>query len=299
MLLKRHFSDTKPRATDPPPVSCKTKEIVVTDSTSRFVGNIPEHYDSRLGPVIFADCAEDLARRVAATGATRVLEIAAGTGIASRKLRDALAPGARLVITDLNPPMLAIAQTKFRQGEAVELQQADAMALPFAAGTFDVVACQFGVMFFPDRVASFREVARVLQPGGRYIFSTWGSMAANPYAQVNYDVISGLMTDSPPQFGKVPFSCHDADRVRDELGQAGWDEVQHDRVVLNKVVTDVPGFARGVVFGTPLFDEITRHGTVAPTAVVAAIARALSLRFGPDPVVFPLQANVFTCRIAG
>jgi len=80
-----------------------------------------------------------------------VLETAAGTGIVTRKLRDALAKDARLTATDLNPPMLEVARAKFRAGEQVEFQPADATALPFADGSFDAVMCQFGIMFFRTR----------------------------------------------------------------------------------------------------------------------------------------------------
>ena len=126
--------------------------------SSQFVGQIPEAYDLGLGPVLFHDCADDLARRAAALAPSDVLELAAGTGIASRRLRDALPPDATLVASDLNPPMLEVARRKFRPDERVAFREADAMALPFPAASFDLVVCQFGVMFFPDKPASFREV---------------------------------------------------------------------------------------------------------------------------------------------
>ena len=123
----------------------------MSDDAAGFIGSIPQHYDQGLGPIIFVDYAADIARRVASGNPTRVLETAAGTGIVTRKLRDALAKDARLTATDLNPPMLEVARTKFRAGEQVEFQPADATALPFADGSFDAVMCQFGIMFFRTR----------------------------------------------------------------------------------------------------------------------------------------------------
>jgi ubiquinone/menaquinone biosynthesis C-methylase UbiE len=140
-----------------------------------FIGNIPEHYDSALGPIIFIDYAADIARRAEACGPTRVLETAAGTGIVTRKLRDFLPPSVHVTATDLNAPMLEVARTKFKPGEEVDFQPADAAALPFPDGAFDTVVCQFGVMFFPQKDTSYREVRRVLAPGRRYLFSVWDS----------------------------------------------------------------------------------------------------------------------------
>ena len=194
--------------------------------------------------------------------------------------------------------MLEIAQTKFREGERVELRQADAMALPFESSAFDLVVCQFGVMFFPDKIAAFREVARVLQPGGRYIFNTWGSMAANPHSQVSYEVAARFLTGDPPQYGKVPYSYHDAVAVQRDLQAAGWGDVQHDIFTVEKTVADLFGYADGVVFGTPLIGEIQRHGNIDPKEVVKAIISELQKRFGPEPITIPLQANVFTCKVA-
>lgn len=162
----------------------------MNQQSSRFVGSIPENYDRGLGPHIFLDYAEDLAGRAADAKPSDVLEIATGTGILTRKLRDSLAPTTRLVATDLNPPMLAVAKRKFTQGEKVAFEPADAMGLPFEDAEFDLIVCQFGVMFFPDKRAAFREAGRVLRSGGSYLFNAWGSMSANPYCEIAQDVVA-------------------------------------------------------------------------------------------------------------
>lgn len=268
----------------------------MTGTASQFTGTIPENYDGGLGPNIFHDYADDLARRAGASGAGSVLELAAGTGIVSRRLRDALAPGARLVVTDLNPPMLEVARGKFRAGEGVEFTRADAMALPFADAEFDLIVCQFGVMFFPDRVASYREAARVLHPGGRYIFNTWGSMAENPFSEIAHEVTARFFPDDPPGFYRVPFSCADPAAVKADLSSAGWRDVEHDAVALRKTVTDLAGFARGMVFGNPLIDEIGQRGGVDANDVMTAIIEEFRTRMGPEPITMPLRATVFTGR---
>src|SRR6185436_8265689 len=127
------------------------RAFVISTNTTAFVGSIPENYDRYLGPVLFEPYAADLVDRLALAERADVLELACGTGIVTRRLRDHLGPGARLVATDLNQAMIEYAQTKFASEDSTEWKQADATDLPFADQSFDAVVCQFGLMFFPDK----------------------------------------------------------------------------------------------------------------------------------------------------
>jgi len=268
----------------------------MTDVANQFTGSIPENYDNGLGPNIFHDYAADLARRAGAVKPDSVLELAAGTGIVSRKLRDTLASGVRLVVTDLNPPMLEVARSKFADGEMVEFTHANAMELPFGDSEFDLIVCQFGVMFFPDKITSYREAARVLRPGGRYIFNTWGTMEANPFSEIAHDATARFFPDDPPGFYRVPFSYADPNTVKADLRAVGWADVEHVTIALRKTVADLAGFARGAVFGNPLIEEIRQRGGVDPDEVVTSIMEEFQNRLGPEPITMPLQATVFTGR---
>jgi len=266
------------------------------EEASQFVGDIPENYDRSLGPIIFEDYADDLARRAAAIGAARVLELAAGTGIVSRKLKDALGPGAHLTVTDLNAAMLDVARSKFNSDEGVEFVPADAMQLDFSDSEIDLIICQFGVMFFPDKIAAFREALRVLRPGGSYLFSTWGPMAKNPFAQIAHEVAARLFPVDPPVFYQVPFSYPDPAAVCEDVTAAGFHDIEHDTVAIKKPVKDWGGFAHGLVYGNPLIDEIRRRGEVKADDVKGAIETALRDAFGPEPSLLPLEATVFCGR---
>src|SRR5690349_8292422 len=147
-----------------------------------FAGSIPAIYDRYLGPLLFESYADDLATRLAALSPQTILETAAGTGIVSKAIADRL-PDARLTVTDLNPAMLEIAKTRV-SGDHVKFEAVDATSLPYRDGDFDAVACQFGVMFFPDRLAAYREVRRVLRPGGTFLFNAWCPLADNPLAKI-------------------------------------------------------------------------------------------------------------------
>ena len=188
----------------------------------KYIGSTPQHYDEFLGPLIFVDYAADIAQRVAAGNPARVLETAAGTGIVTRKLRDLLPAEAHLTATDLNPPMLEIARTKFRPEEQVDFRPADATALPFPDSSFDAVVCQFGVMFFPDKDKSYREVHRVLAPGGRYLFSVWDSHVYNKFGRIQHEVPGSFFPADPPQFYMVPFSYYQIDPIKESLIDAGF-----------------------------------------------------------------------------
>jgi SAM-dependent methyltransferase len=268
----------------------------MSDNAAAFTGDIPRNYNAGLGPVLFAGYAEDLARRVGGGAPRRVLETAAGTGIMTRALRDVLPEAAHLVATDLNPAMLEIARTKFRPDERVEFQPADALSLPFPDQSFDAMACQFGVMFFPDKMQGYREAHRVLAPGGRYMFNVWDDRRHNPLSLVMRDVIDGFFAADPPPFFDVPFGYYAIDPVKEALLDVGFGEITVSVVRQYRPVPDPSLFARGFVFGSPVFDQIRQRG-VDPERVAEALAEAFRRELGGRGET-PMQAIVFEARKA-
>jgi ubiquinone/menaquinone biosynthesis C-methylase UbiE len=176
--------------------------------------------------VFFVDFADDIARRAAASAPMRLLELAAGTGIVTRHLRDLLPQEARLTATDLNPPMLEVARGKFWADEAVEFEPADATALPFVDASFDAIICQFGVMFFPNKDKGYREAHRVLVSGGQYLFSVWDSHRHNPIGRLITEIVTEFFPHDPPQFYQVPFGYHRIDPIKDSLEAAGFTDLR-------------------------------------------------------------------------
>lgn len=264
----------------------------MNDKFSAFTGSIPEYYDQGLGPHIFVDYAADLAARVAALGPRRVLEMAAGTGIVTRRLRDTLPENVHLTATDLNEPMLAVAAQKFSPDEQVEFGPADACDLPFEDGAFDCIVCQFGVMFFPDKDLSYRQAHRVLKPGGSYVLNVWDKMAANPFARIAYDTIASFFDEDPPQFYQVPFHYYDHDAIVASLEDAGFDDVTVTDLKFEVEIPAAAIFAEGLVHGNPGAEEIRERGSASVEEVVSAVTDALVTEFG-EPGKMPLQAIVF------
>jgi len=175
-----------------------------------FAGSIPEIYERFLVPLLFDSYALDLAHRLAKNEPRDVLETAAGTGVLTRAVASRVPVNARIVATDLNQSMLDHASARFSQKDRVEWRQADALALPFPDQNFDVVACQFGVMFFPDKLQGFRETLRVLRPAGHFFFNVWDRISENEFADVVTEELATLFARDPPRFmARTPHGYHD------------------------------------------------------------------------------------------
>jgi SAM-dependent methyltransferase len=200
---------------------------------------------------------------------------------------------AQVIATDLNPPMLEVARRKFRPDEKVEFQPADATALPYPGASFDVVVCQFGVMFFPDKDKGHREAHRVLASGGRYLFSVWDSHRHNPIGPLITEILEGFFPHDPPQFYQVPFSYHRIDPIKDALDAADFADLRIAVLRVIKIIPDVSSYARAVVLGNPLIGQIRARGGVDPERVIEALTKALPREFGTAPTRIPLQAIVF------
>jgi ubiquinone/menaquinone biosynthesis C-methylase UbiE len=259
-----------------------------------FIGSIPENYDRYLGPALFEPYASDLVERLNVSDGASVLELACGTGIVTRRLRDRLAPGVRLVATDLNEAMMAYAARKFRPNEAVEWQQADATDLPFDEKSFDAVVCQFGLMFVPDKQRAIGEAFRVLKPGGAFLFSTWDAIEQNDLAHIAHTTISTFFEQDPPNFYEVPFCLHDPEAMRSLLKAAGFRDINLSLLKLPSISPSALDAAKGLVEGNPVIVAINERRPSDVSRIVAAVAAAVAARCGDMPVRGMMQAFVCT-----
>jgi SAM-dependent methyltransferase len=264
-----------------------------TGSDTLFAGSIPELYDTHIVPLIFEPYAEDLARRVAALKPARVLETAAGTGVVTRRLARALPAGTEIVATDLNQPMLDRAASVGTE-RPVRWQQADAMQLPFDAASFDVVVCQFGVMFFPDRPHAFREARRVLRPGGVFVFNAWDRIEENEFADEVTKALATVFTADPPRFmARTPHGYSDRSLIAADLGAAGFTATPSIETVAARSRAASPSVpAIAYCQGTPLRGEIQARSGASLGEATAVVAAAIAARFGDGPVDGKIQAHI-------
>src|SRR5262249_42586964 len=259
-------------------------EAALSEADRVFAGSIPALYDRYLRPMLFADYAEDLARRTAALAPDPVLETAAGTGVVTRALALTLPPEVEITATDLNQAMLDFAAVQ-PGTERVVWRQADAQALPFADGLFDAVLCQFGVMFFPDRVAAYREAKRVLKPGRRYLFSVWDRIEENEFDHTVTDAVAALFPDDPPRFfARTPHGYYDTSQIDNELRAAGFTNVTIETVARRSRAPSPHDAAVGLCQGTPLRSEIEARAADRVEAATDAAAAAFAARFGTGAI---------------
>ncbi|UFZ06311.1 methyltransferase domain-containing protein [Bradyrhizobium ontarionense] len=267
----------------------------MTASDKAFTGSIPQIYDQLMVPLIFEPYAQDLAQRIRARQPRDVLETAAGTGVVTRALHAQLPPQVRVTATDLNEPMLMQAKTHVADESRMTWRQADALALPFADASFDAVACQFGVMFFPDRVKGYAEARRVLRRGGRFVFNVWDRIEDNEFPHVVHETLQEIFPENPPRFfTRTPHGYYDTGRIKADLTEAGFTDIVIETVTHCSRAASPHEPAMAFCQGTPMRSEIEARGTPGLTAVTQAVAGALERRFGSGPIEGRIQALVIS-----
>jgi SAM-dependent methyltransferase len=264
-------------------------------SSETFAGSIPELYDRLLVPLIFESYARDLARRVANSHPKHVLETAAGTGVLTRAIASALPADASLTVTDFSEPMLDRARARQGEDSRIRWQQADATALPFADASFDALACQFGVMFFPDRIKGFKEARRVLKVGRTFFFNVWDKISENEFGDSITQALAALFPSDPPEFFiRTPHGYHDQNQIRADLTAASFNAISIDAVEAKSRAHSPLEAAIAYCQGTPLRNEIESRNAAGLEEATKCAAAALAQRFGEGAIEGRIRAYIVT-----
>jgi len=258
-----------------------------------FAGSIPENYDRYMVPLIFEPYAADIARRAASLSPSAVLETAAGSGVVTRALAPRLPQGASYIATDLNQPMIDYAASRQRPDTRIKWRQADALALPFKDAAFDLVCCQFGAMFFPDRISGYREARRVLKPGGHFLFNVWDRIEENVFADDVTNALAKIFPNDPPRFlARTPHGYHDTALIRSELEEAGFSGVVIETRAEQSPASSprIPSVA--YCQGTLLRNEIEAKDAGKLEFATDYVAAAIADKHGRGEVAAKIQAHV-------
>jgi ubiquinone/menaquinone biosynthesis C-methylase UbiE len=270
----------------------------MSEADKVFAGSVPENYDRYMVPLIFEPYAEDIAQRAAAFSPGNVLETAAGTGVVTRALAPRLPPGASYVITDLNLSMLDYAASRQPSDGRIEWRQADALALPFENAAFDVVCCQFGAMFFPDRSSGYREARRVLKPGGHFLFSVWDRIEENVFANEITNALVRIFPHDPPRFlARTPHGYHDTALIRSELEKAGFSHVVIETRAEQSRASSPRIPALAYCQGTPLRNEIETRDAGKLEAATDYAESVIANKHGRGEIASKIQAHVIVATV--
>lgn len=262
---------------------------------SSYAGSVPVNYDKYLGPVLFEPYALELAHRLQNDKLNNVLEIACGTGRLTKHLVNLIAPGGQLTATDLNADMIELAKTRVTGN--VQWQVADAQNLPYRDKTFDHVVCQFGVMFFPNKQLAFAQAYRVLQPNGKFIFSTWDELKNNPGANKIRTIMDEVLQENAPDFlMKGPYSFYDTTEIKSLLEAAGFKDIRHDEVNLTSSCACPEDFCSGFVYGTPLDAYLSKIDAAGRQSLEKQFREGIAAEFGEHHLQIPMKGFVFEAR---
>jgi SAM-dependent methyltransferase len=267
----------------------------MVDASATYSGSVPDYYDSCLGPAWFDAFARDLAQRLPPRPSGDVLEIACGTGLVTRRLREHLDPSVRLVATDLSKAMLDYARGKLRDSGPIEWREADAMHLPFGDGEFAAVVCAFGYMFVPDKSAAFRETGRVLKEGGILLFDVWDRIEENSHNAACADVIEGMFPGDEEMRFRLPYEMYDVSLLRRLLAAAHFDVVNIEKKRLPVDRVSARAIATGQIRGTPRSLLIEKRGA-SLDEVVEKVTKALVQIGGAEPYRGFAQAVMLEAR---
>lgn len=257
-----------------------------------FSGEAARNYDQYLGPFLFEPSSKIVAALLPEFYQGQVLELAAGTGRLTRLLAEQIKAPGQLTATDLNPDMLAVAREKITS-PGVTWNVADIQDLPYPDGSFDMVFCQYGLMFLPDKQKGFNEALRVLKPGGQFIFATWESTDRVPILNLifNQTLLPFFRSGDKSKY-LVPFQMHDPVVLESFMRTAGFDAVSVEIRSFPATAPSPAELLNGFVFKHQLGNEIKAQDPEALVPLAEQLDREIGENFGRKPVKCTLTALI-------
>lgn len=263
-------------------------------STLNFVGSIPEVYESVLGDFIFEPFARNIVTRITHTENVKVLELAAGTGRVTQYLSELFSGTTNIIATDISVGMLEVAQQKVKAANIV-WQQVDIAEIPYTDNSFDLIVCQFGIMFLQDKIRGFSEIRRVLKPGGQFIFNVWAPLEENKIWQITNQVMMQFIGQLPALSHKVgPFSSSFVPAVQQQLQDAGFDNCTVDTIKITSSISSAADAAKGFIHGLPIKEIILKSNPDKIHDIQDILSYEFAAHLGDFPLYTSFTALLFT-----
>jgi SAM-dependent methyltransferase len=223
--------------------------------------------------------------RLGVAAGERVLDVGCGCGQTLLQLAELVGPSGHVLGVDISPPMLARARERVAGRPTIALALGDAQTYAFAPGAFDALYSRFGVMFFDDPRAAFRNLRAGARSGGRLSFVCWQDLAKNPWAARPLEAVMRLLPDSamPDMLREGrpgPFFMSDPARVRAILGAAGWNDVSLEPVEMPLNLGGATTLDEAVAYSLQI-GPAARAMAEAPEALAPSLEVALREALAP------------------
>ena len=257
-----------------------------------FEGTVSQHYEDYLGSFLFEPFAVDLVSKINWTGVHHVLELACGSGRLTGHLAQRMPMGVTITATDISTDMLSVAKSRV-SGERITWNQADMMNIPYEDQHFDLIVCQFALMLVPDQLKAIAEIYRVLKPGGKVIFSTWGDLHYNKLWAIGDDVLMAAIGKSPMHTNPGPFALDNAAIVLSLLQQTGFTVPQYTIVTDMGEIDTARQAAFGFIYGLPIGQFIQKENPELLPVILQTLEEKLRSELGEHPLRAPQKALLF------
>ena len=259
-------------------------------------GDAADRYERWVVPFVTGPWVPGLLDLAELRAGDRVLDVACGTGVVSRLAARRVAPGGVVTGVDLNEGMLALARRlPLPPGITIQWRQGSALALPFADGTFEVVLCQQGLQFFPDRLKALGEMRRVLTSTGRVALSVW--TGASRYFVAQREALGRYVGVEATMASVAAFSLGNADELRGLVRDAGFRDVVVHHVRMTLRLPPPEEFVLRHLSAGPVAEVIAAASDDARASVVAHMQTATRAYVDGYGVAVPQEINVATAHV--
>ena len=254
-----------------------------------------EVYETQKIPTVFGPLAEAVIEAIDLPENGHVLDVACGTGIVARTVAQHLKGKGRIVGADLNPAMIQVAQRLMPEcGHQVSWHACDVVDLPFEGEEFDLVFCQQGLQFFPDKAGAVAEIYQVTKPGGKFAPTCWCKVS--PLFQAVSDSLKNRVSEKSAFQALVPFSFRDAAVISSLLTGAGFKMMQTTRLVLHRSLQPPREGIRREILASPYEQELLDKGEDTIEAVISDVELALAPYRQDEEMLVPQESNLFIAQ---
>ena len=236
-----------------------------------FGGTPAENYQRYFVPSIGGPVADDLIGIAALQPGQRVLDVACGTGVVTRLAAERVGPAGAVAGLDVNPGMLAVARATTPSDLAIEWHEASAESMPLAEKRFDVVLCQMGLQFIPNKLGALREMRRILASGGRAIVTVPGPKP--PIFAIMTDALARHLSPQAASFADLVFSLHDVNELTELMRSSGFQDIDVQARPKSLRVPAPAEFLWQYIYSTPVAVAAVQAGEAKREALERDVCR--------------------------